>query len=166
MIALGVIGTNFFQQETQGTLSRGESLHVGGYTLTYDALRQYELEGGDRQVTEAEVSLYRGSKFLRTLRPHKDFFLSSGQPLSIPAVLHRLGEDVYVLLVAWEETGPSGSTFKVYLNPLVNWIWLGGLTFIAGTLLAAWPARQATASWAVVRRPATDVRIEGAERVR
>ncbi|UCC63392.1 MAG: heme lyase CcmF/NrfE family subunit, partial [Anaerolineae bacterium] len=92
MIALGVIGSNLFQQETQGTLGPGESLHLGGYTLTYESLQQYALEGGDRQVTEAEVSLSRSGQFLRTLRPRKDFFLSSGQPLSIPAVLSRLGE--------------------------------------------------------------------------
>ncbi|MFQ5614528.1 MAG: heme lyase CcmF/NrfE family subunit, partial [Anaerolineae bacterium] len=154
MIALGVVGTNFFQQETQGLLRPGESLHLGGYTLTYETLRQYALEGGDRQVTEAQVSLYRDGKLLRHLRPHKDFFLSSGQPLSIPAVFSRPGEDVYVLLVAWEEVGPEGATFKVYLNPLVNWIWGGGLALIAGTLFAAWPGREAAPSWAAVRRPA------------
>lgn len=157
MIALGVVGTSFFQQETQGMLRPDESLHLGRYTLTYEALRQYALEGGDRQVTEAQVSLYRDGEFLRTLRPHKDFFVSSGQPLSIPAVFSRPGEDVYVLLVGWEEIGPGGSTFKIYLNPLVNWVWLGGLTLIAGTLLAAWPERQAVSSWVATRRPAIGV---------
>jgi cytochrome c-type biogenesis protein CcmF len=157
MMALGVVGTTFFQQETQGMLAPGESLHLDRYTLTYESLRRYELEGGDRQVTEAQVSLYRDGKFVKTLRPHKDFFLSTQQPLSIPAVLNRPGEDVYVLLVAWEEVGLAGSTFKIYLNPLVNWIWLGGLALIAGTLLAAWPERQAAVSWEVTRRPALGV---------
>jgi cytochrome c-type biogenesis protein CcmF len=152
MIALGVVGTNFFQQETQGMLRSGESLQLDRYTVTYESLRQYELEGGDRQVTEAEVSLYQDGKFLRTLRPHKDFFVSSGQPMSIPAVLNRPGEDVYILLVAWEEVGLSGSTFKVYLNPLINWIWLGGLALIVGTLVAAWPEKQIAASWTTVRQ--------------
>jgi cytochrome c-type biogenesis protein CcmF len=160
MIALGVVGTQFFQQETQGMLRPGESLHLGRYTLTNESLGHYTLEGGDRQVTEAQVSLYRDGKFLRTLRPHKDFFLSSGQPLSIPAVLNRPGEDVYVLLVGWEETGPAGSTFKVYLNPLINWIWLGGLTFIVGTMMAAWPGRQTAASWSVARRPAMGTAVK------
>ncbi len=161
MIALGVVGTQFFQQETQGMLRPGESLHLGRYSLTYESLRQYALEGGDRQVTEAQVSLYRDGEFQRTLRPHKDFFLSSGQPLSIPAVLNRPGEDVYVLLVGWEEVGPGGSTFKIYLNPLVNWIWLGGLALIAGTLAAAWPGQQAAASRAVARRPAIGTAARG-----
>jgi cytochrome c-type biogenesis protein CcmF len=153
MMALGVVGTNFFQQETQGMLAPGESLHLGGYTITYESLRQYALEGGDRQVTEAQVSLYRAGEFLRTLQPTKDFFLSTEQPLSIPAVLSRPGEDVYVLLVAWENVGLEGSTFKIYLNPLVNWIWLGGLMLIIGTLIAAWPKRQAAVSWSVARQP-------------
>ncbi len=157
MMALGVVGTNFFQQETQGMLAPGESLHLGRYTLTYESLRRYEQEGGDRQVTEATVSLYRDGQFLKRLQPHKDFFVSSGQPLSIPAVLNRPGEDVYVLLVAWEEVGLTGSTFKIYLNPLVNWIWLGGLALIAGTLLAAWPERQAALSWAEIRPQAIGV---------
>lgn len=135
-------------------LRPGESLHLGRYRLIYESLRQYELEGGDRHVTEAQVSLYRDGEFLRTLRPHKDFFFSSEQSLSIPAVLSRPGEDVYILLVGWEEVGPEGSTFKIYLNPLVNWIWLGGLALVAGTLLAAWPGGQTAASWAMTPRPA------------
>jgi cytochrome c-type biogenesis protein CcmF len=152
MMTLGIVGTNFFQQETQGMLRSGESLQLDRYTLTYESLRQYELEGGDRQVTEAEASLYRDGKFLRTLYPHKDFFVSSGQPMSIPAVPNRPGEDVYVLLVAWEEIGLSGSTFKVYLNPLINWIWLGGLALIVGTLVAAWPEKQVAAAWVTGRQ--------------
>jgi cytochrome c-type biogenesis protein CcmF len=54
--------------------------------------------------------------------------------------------------VGWEEIGPGGSTFKIYLNPLVNWVWLGGLTLIAGTLLAAWPERQVVSAWVTTRR--------------
>jgi cytochrome c-type biogenesis protein CcmF len=72
-------------------------------------------------------------------------------------VLSRPGEDVYVLLVAWEDVGLAGSTFKIYLNPLVNWIWGGGLMLIAGTLAAAWPAKQTAVSWLVVRQPAAGV---------
>jgi cytochrome c-type biogenesis protein CcmF len=160
MIALGVIGSNVFQQETQGALSPGESLHLGRYTLTYQSLRQYALEGGDRQVTEATAQLFRDGRFLHTLYPRKDFFLSTRQPLSSPSVLSRLSGDVYVLLIAWEEVGPTEAAFKIYLNPLVNWVWLGGLIFVLGTLLALWPARQTQASWAMSTAPGSGVMSE------
>ena len=32
-------------------------------------------------------------------------------------------------------------TFKIYVNPLVNWLWLGSLLFLVGILIAAWPDR-------------------------
>ena len=43
------------------------------------------------------------------------------------------------LLVTWEPLAAAGATFKIYLNPLVNWVWAGGFIFILGTLVAAWP---------------------------
>ncbi len=32
-------------------------------------------------------------------------------------------------------------TFKVIVNPLVTWIWIGGLIALAGALIALWPSR-------------------------
>jgi hypothetical protein len=36
------------------------------------------------------------------------------------------------------EAGPA--SFKVIVNPLVTWIWIGGLIALAGALIAIWPA--------------------------
>ncbi len=33
------------------------------------------------------------------------------------------------------------ATFKVIVNPLVTWIWIGGLISLAGALIALWPTR-------------------------
>jgi cytochrome c-type biogenesis protein CcmF len=59
--------------------------------------------------------------------------------MTIPGNHSTLTEDFYVLLVTWEELSLSSATFKIYLNPLINWIWAGGLIFVVGTLVAAWP---------------------------
>src|SRR4029078_6251368 len=32
-------------------------------------------------------------------------------------------------------------TFKVIVNPLVTWMWIGGLIALAGALIAIWPTR-------------------------
>ena len=34
------------------------------------------------------------------------------------------------------------ATFRVIVNPLVTWIWIGGLIALAGALIALWPARR------------------------
>jgi cytochrome c-type biogenesis protein CcmF len=41
--------------------------------------------------------------------------------------------------VDWEPVAATGATFKIYVNPLVNWLWLGSLLFLAGIVIAAWP---------------------------
>jgi cytochrome c-type biogenesis protein CcmF len=35
----------------------------------------------------------------------------------------------------------AASTFKVIVNPLVTWMWIGGLIALAGALIALWPSR-------------------------
>jgi len=30
------------------------------------------------------------------------------------------------------------ATFKIYQNPLVNWLWIGIFVFVVGMLLAIW----------------------------
>ncbi|MGF1503687.1 MAG: hypothetical protein ACFB51_00905 [Anaerolineae bacterium] len=49
------------------------------------------------------------------------------------------GDDLYVRLIAWEPVSLSTATFKVYINPLIRWVWAGGAIFMIGITAAAWP---------------------------
>jgi len=138
LMAIGVIGSNFFQQETQGHLRPGEQLTLGRYVMTYDGLTEFTHTDG-RDVARAVVSVYRDGVAVGQLFPRRDFYSETNQPMTIPGVRSSVEDDFYILLVSWEPIGDSGATFKIYLNPLVNWIWAGGLVFILGTLVAAWP---------------------------
>jgi cytochrome c-type biogenesis protein CcmF len=138
LMAFGIIGIELFQSETQGTLARGEQITLGRYVMVYDGLTQFGTEDG-RSVSRAEVTVYRDGQNVGKLFPRQDFYVAHGQPMSIPGVRSTLEDDFYVLLVGWEEIGQAGATFKVYHNPLVNFVWTGGLVFIFGTLIAAWP---------------------------
>jgi cytochrome c-type biogenesis protein CcmF len=59
--------------------------------------------------------------------------------MTIPDARSTILEDFYVIMINWEATSSNAATFRVYLNPLINWIWAGGLVFVLGTLVAAWP---------------------------
>jgi cytochrome c-type biogenesis protein CcmF len=157
LMAIGIIGIEMFQTETQGTLARGESLSLGRYTMTYQSLTQFDTNDG-RNVARAVVQVYRDGKYVGDLYPRRDYYYVSQQPMTIPGVRSTLQDDFYVLLVGWEPIAQQGATFKVYHNPEVNFVWMGGLIFIAATLLAAWPereyerARRTAATRAVVAR--------------
>ncbi len=148
MIALGFIGEAYFKQETQGTVTVGESLTVGGYKLRFEGLREYPGSDG-REIVEASTSLYKGERLIRVLQPRRDYFIVQEQPSTVPAVYSTPGEDVYVLLAGWGEAGSNGATFKIFINPLINWAWIGALFMILGTLITAWPSGKPEISYAL-----------------
>lgn len=140
MVSLGIIGTHFYQTETQKNVSPGESIALGPYELTYLEIHRAPSDA-DVISTEAVLSVYKNGRPVGELRPRNDFYVFYSQPMTIPAVRSTAVDDLYAVLAGWEEGGAS-ATFKVYINPLVNWLWGGGAVFILGTLVAAWPARR------------------------
>ena len=138
LMALGIIGAEMYQSETQGTLAIGESISLEGYELRYDSLSQFSAPGG-QFITRAVVSVFRDGEPLGKLYPRQDYFPDAGQSMTIPGLRSRLNADLKVLLVGWESIGLEGATFKVYHTPLITFLWLGAAVFILGTAVAAWP---------------------------
>ena len=66
--------------------------------------------------------------------------------MTIPGVRSTVEDDFYILLVDWLPISSEGATFKVYHNPLVNWMWWGAWVFVIGTLVAAWPDKDPESS--------------------
>ena len=48
-------------------------------------------------------------------------------------------EDLYVILAGYEK---DFATFKVLVNPLVIWLWIGGGIMILGTIVVVLPDRR------------------------
>jgi cytochrome c-type biogenesis protein CcmF len=157
LMVLGIIGVELFRTETQGTLAQGEQLTLDRYTMIFASLSQFDTQDG-RNVTRAVVSVFRDGKYVGELYPRKDFYFASQQQMTIPGVRSTLEDDFYVLLVGWESIGLAGATFKVYHNPLVNFLWIGGLVFILGTMVAAWPKRESEPVLTLAKKRAATIR--------
>jgi cytochrome c-type biogenesis protein CcmF len=140
VMAIGILGMQVYQTTTQETLAVGQNVELAGYTLRYDSLAQFPYTDG-RIVTRAVMSVFRGGQYLGDLYPRFDNY-PDGQPVTIAGVRSTLSDDLYVVLVNWENVSEAQAPFKVYNNPLINWLWIGSLMFIFGFLVAAWPARE------------------------
>ncbi len=138
LIAIGVIGSSLYDIEKEATLTLGESMSIKNYTLTYEDMDRYETQS--KEVVTATLSVYNKGKFIGKLVPEKYFHRSYEQPVTEVAIRATLLEDLYVILVGWDEDGTTA--FKVLVNPLVNWIWVGGGVFLLGGLIAFWPDRR------------------------
>jgi cytochrome c-type biogenesis protein CcmF len=140
LMAIGILGIELFQSETQGTLQVNQSLEVQGYQLVYKDIAQWDTSSVNH--TRAVIQVYKNSQLLTELYPRTDYYFDAQQNMTIPGVRSTLADDVYVLLVDWEPASAIGATFKIYVNPLVNWLWIGSLLFLIGIIIAAWPEKE------------------------
>jgi cytochrome c-type biogenesis protein CcmF len=134
VMGIGILASTLFQDVTQPTLSPGESVELGPYTMRYDQVSEARAID-DRSMVVADVTIFRDGKAIETLRPRRDFF-SAGSPMSIAGVHSTIESDFYVLLTHWEG---NAVTFRIYNNPLINFVWWGSYLLVIGTLIAAWP---------------------------
>ncbi len=65
--------------------------------------------------------------------------MTAQQPMTIPGVRSTMEDDLYIILVDWQPISSRQATFKVFHNPLVNWLWVGSIILILGAIVAVWP---------------------------
>ncbi|MCS6837072.1 MAG: cytochrome c biogenesis protein CcsA [Anaerolineae bacterium] len=136
VIGIGVIGSTLFQLETRRTLEAGQTTRIDSeYAMRYDGFQRGLAEDG-RVINQAQVTVFRNGTQVAQLTPRIDDF--PNMPMTIAGAHSTLEKDFYVLLLGYDPNTQTAS-FKVYINPLVNLVWWGGLILILGTLLAVWP---------------------------
>ena len=87
------------------------------------------------------VTVFRQGEELARLRPRIDDYDQT--PMTIAGAHSTLENDFYVLLISGDH---ERATFRIYINPLVNLVWWGGLILILGTAVAVYPKALASHS--------------------
>jgi len=134
LVVVGMAGS-VYDNESLENLKTGDDFEIGGYRLEY--LTASAIPAQHYGGAVARLALFRDDQPLAVMTPEKRMYWLEQQPASIPSIYSTLREDLYVTLTAIEADGSA--TFKVYCNPLVNWIWLGGLIFVLGSVTVMWP---------------------------
>jgi cytochrome c-type biogenesis protein CcmF len=134
---VGIAASSVFRVEVQQTLSPGQTMQVGKFTLTYERVTQSE--DAHLQRLMAVVHVTEGSRAIGTLLPEKRFYKKPQQPTTEVAMRQTLTEDLYLVLGSYD---PASSlvTILAYVNPLVAWIWIGGFILAIGTAITMWPS--------------------------
>jgi cytochrome c-type biogenesis protein CcmF len=127
VLVVGIAASHFWQQEKDVTLAAGRQVTVGGYSLTYLGSQQRQLA----DHTELVATMRFGDV---TLEPARATYAGlGGQSLTHVSISTTPLADVYVVLAG---ANPDGSAaFRIFVNPLVSWIWAGGTIIIIGVLL-------------------------------
>ncbi len=158
VLGIGVIGSTAFQSSTMKTLDVGERLELDGFQLQHNGLYEARADDG-RTMIIARATVYKDGKIVSHIRPRRDIFYtmdnSTGQltpstNMSIPGMYSTLAGDFYAIITHWDG---SRVTFRVYHNPLISFVWLGGVMLIVGTLVALWPQRRPAPAAQIVPVP-------------
>jgi cytochrome c-type biogenesis protein CcmF len=136
-IFVGVAASSAFRIETRQSLKAGEEMQAGKFTLRYERIASEE----DAHLSRlsALVSVWRNGTRIATLAPEKRLYKKPQQPTTEVAMRSTLTEDLYLVLGSYD---PSSGlvTIQAYVNPLVAWLWIGGLIMVVGTVVTMWPS--------------------------
>jgi cytochrome c-type biogenesis protein CcmF len=135
VIFIGLAGSAFNRSSEQEMDFR-QSMHVGPYTLVCQDYTQDTNPNYDSEY--ALLDVYRNGKKVTQLAPEKRFYVASQQVSTMVANHSTLAWDLYVIY-AGQNPDTNRPIIKVFLNPLVAWIWIGVVIVIIGTLVALVP---------------------------
>jgi cytochrome c-type biogenesis protein CcmF len=137
LLAIGVAGSSAYDRVTEGRLAPGQSLAVGDYTLTYRSLQ--ERQAVNATEVRARLDVVRDGRDLGRIEAGKNAYDVEQQVSNEVGIRSDwvTGEDLFVIA---EQVNADGTVyFRVFVKPLVNLIWLAGIVFVLGSMIALWP---------------------------
>jgi cytochrome c-type biogenesis protein CcmF len=135
VIFIGIAGGAFNQSHEQ-EMNDGQSMTIGPYKLI---CRSFTQDSNPNYDTEfALLDVYRGGKKIGQLAPEIRFYVASQQPITMVANHETLAWDLYAIY-AGKNPDNGLPIIKVFLNPLMAWIWIGVVIVAFGTLVALTP---------------------------
>ena len=138
MIAVALASSNSFTHSATLELRTGEVVEWGGHT--------FQLESNTIELNDAESERALKANVLldgeQVYSPALTTYLNIGQTIGTPSVRTGLAKDVYLTLEPGAEPGGNIATIRVFVKPMILWLWIGGLVMAIGTLLAAFPGKR------------------------
>lgn len=135
MIVVGITGSSLFSQKDTFALKPGESVPFAGRTLKLVDAKP--VAGVNFQALEATLVLTDAANEQISLAPQIRQYDKAEQPNSQVSIRSNWREDVYVTLAASD--GRGGVTIQAIVNPLVSWIWTGGVILTIGAIIGLLP---------------------------
>jgi cytochrome c-type biogenesis protein CcmF len=127
-IAIGLTGSGLFRLEKSVVMSPGDVVEVGSERLRFDGVRSFQRD--NYFTLQGQFTLLdRGIVVL----PERRRYPVQEMPTTESGIHSTLWRDVYVVIA--EPVGEGNQTkwgVHVYVNPLIQWIWGGGLIALFG----------------------------------
>ncbi len=131
MIFLGFTGSAFITEKT-AQLDPGQQIRVDDVALEYTGIER--VDHPDRITDTAQFAIVKNNTHVGSIHTQK-LYLPRFQPSTEVGIHSTLARDIYVILGSYDIESQS-ATIHMMINPLVAWIWVGGVVMIIGGVLA------------------------------
>eukprot|EP00831_Metopus_contortus_P012269 TRINITY_DN14933_c0_g1_i1.p1 TRINITY_DN14933_c0_g1~~TRINITY_DN14933_c0_g1_i1.p1 ORF type:complete len:633 (+),score=146.70 TRINITY_DN14933_c0_g1_i1:421-2319(+) len=135
LLALGIAFSGPYKAEQEVVLAKGESTVLGDFTVTFASLDEDRNVGDIMARATASMEVAEFGKNVGIMRPDKRIYKNfPDQQFAEAATIPSLGDEIYITLLGLTADGKA--SFKISVNPLVNWLWIGGTLMCLMPLLA------------------------------
>ncbi|WP_026789395.1 heme lyase CcmF/NrfE family subunit [Pleomorphomonas oryzae] len=130
---LGIVSTSAFQSEAILEMKPGDTATVGGYSVTFDGVRN----GAGPNYTEQVVSMTvrQGGTVQFIVEPTRRFYTTRQMPTT-EAGIRTHGLSQFYVTLGGEGRQTGSLVVRMWDKPLVTLIWLGALAMMAGGALS------------------------------
>ncbi len=137
VLFIGVAASSAYQMVGEVRLRPGESFAMDGIRMRYEGLRQSATD--HYRSAFARLVVYRGGRRLGEVEPEKRIYFTPPQPTTEAGIRRSFTGDIYAVFAEADEDGAA--TFRFMVNPLIGWVWFGGVLFTLGAIICFLPER-------------------------
>jgi len=135
MIAVGLAASNSYTRSAEFSMTKGQTVQFAGHTFRLDDVVDFKT---DRSVgIKALVTLDGGKAYAPAITK----YTAQGMDVPTPSVKTGFAGDIYLSLDNGAKPSTGTAKVKIFIKPLIVWLWVGGMLCAVGTVLAAFPGR-------------------------
>ena len=126
VLAIGLAGSGLFRSELSVSIAEGEVIELGGERIRFDGVSQFRKDNYDS--VQGKFVILDGN---HEILPERRKYPRQEAPTTETGIHSTSFRDVYVVL---SEFSNDRWVVNAYVNPLVQWVWYGGLLAMGGAL--------------------------------
>lgn len=138
VMAISITASMAHKVEKEFVLAPGDSFEIGPFNLTLDSFGEFTKQNYGALQASVTVTERKSQKVRAVLKPELRQYFRNSESTTEVALMMGAMQDIYLVLAGTDNSG-SRIAFKVFLNPLQVWLWIGTLIVLLGTGVALLP---------------------------
>ena len=135
IVAVSLAAMNSYTHAGEFELDEGETIEFAGHTFTL--VDVYDVDDARSIGIKADISIDGGQAYAPAITK----FTAFGMDIATPSVKTGFAKDIYLTLENGSKPSTGFARVKIFIKPMVVWLWVGGALCALGTVLAAFPGR-------------------------